>query len=220
VFHPNVGIRQEEPDRPDEKRRDILVLGGSVIDEMRAGFKRLDKRPGDGVRLHVAARVAHTTLDSRRKHQWLEDLGYDEVLVYHGISDCKYDNMPAEFFDDEYSTYPFYQAVTALFRHPEVDWFVLPYTLEFASIQVRHKQRVRWTQPTARAYPDWSIHWKEVKSARTFRRNLESLAERSRGLGQTVHLASFASYIPPDYTDERFKTGELDYASPRLPAAV
>ena len=220
VFYPNVGICREEANRPDETHRDILVLGGSVVDEMRDGFTRLERRLGDDIRLHVAGRIAHTTLDSRRKHEWLEDLGYDDVLVYHGINDCKYDNMPAELFDDGYSVYPFYQAVTALLRHPEADWFALPYTLEFAWIQARHLKRVKWTKPTASAREEWWIHGSDVKSARTFRSNLEDLVERSRRLGQTVHLATFASYIPPDYTDEKFLAGELDYDSPRLPAAI
>jgi len=61
VFYPNVGICREEANRPDETHRDILVLGGSVVDEMRDGFTRLERRLGDDIRLHVAGRIAHTT---------------------------------------------------------------------------------------------------------------------------------------------------------------
>ncbi len=113
VFYPTVRTARMESHRPDAAHRDILVLGGSVLDEMRDGFAALSIRKGGNLRFEVAAQVAHTTLDSRRKYQMLENLPYNEVLIYHAINDCKYDNVPDKLFDDEYTAYPFYRLTSA-----------------------------------------------------------------------------------------------------------
>jgi hypothetical protein len=220
VFYPNVERLRSEVNRPDEDHLDILLLGGSVVDEMRDGFRFLGERAGDSLRFHVAARVAHTTLDSRRKYRLLQDLPYDELLVYHGINDCKYNSVPDQLFDDEYSAYPFYKSTAALLRERRIDWLTLPYTLRFAWIQARHVEGREWDKPVVTALPEWTQHGTDVKTARTFRLNLEEILGRSQQAGQTVHLATFASYIPQDYTEERFRAGELDYANPRLRVEV
>lgn len=220
VFYPNVQLLRAENNLPEPTRRDILVLGGSVIDEGRPALAALDERLGPGVRLHVGARVAHTSLDSRRKSLWLSDLPYDEILIYHGINDCKYDNMPEELFDDEYSAYPFYKAFSALAQHPEIDRVLLPYTLHFLWIQVTSARLRPWRKPTIAAEKHWVKHGADIKSAATFRENLETIVHDARQRAQTVHLATFAYYIPEDYSYERFEKGELDYRRPYLPVEI
>lgn len=220
VFYPNVEILQRPENLPDDEHRDILVLGGSVIDEMRDDFERLETRLGPDVRLHVGGRVAHTTLDSRRKTEWLDHLDYDELLIYHGINDCKYNNMPAEMFDEGYSAYPFYKMTTAVLRHRELDWCVLPYTLEFAWIKLWQFRGQDWRRPTVRSRVEWREEGADIKSARTVRKNLVQIIERAQRKEQIVHLATFAYYLPDDYTDQKFLAGELDYHQPRVAAAV
>ncbi len=70
------------------------------------------------------------------------------------------------------------------------------------------------------ARPEWQTYGSNIKSARTFRQNIEDIVRRAQQHGQTVHLATFASYIPKDYTYEKFRAGKLDYANPRLPVEV
>lgn len=220
VFYPNVEILRQEARRPDEAHRDILVLSGSVVDWLRKEFRYLAERDSDSTRFHIAARVAHTTLDSRRKYELLRDLPYDEVLVYHGINDCKYNSVPDTLFDDEYSAYPFYRATSALLRDPWIDWLALPYTLRFVWIQARHVEGREWDTPVVTAQPAWMSHGATVKTARTFRRNLEEILRQTQEDGRPVHLATLAYYIPDDYTEERFRAGELDYANPLLRVEV
>lgn len=220
VFYRDLEELRKEENLPLSGVRDILVLGGSVIHEMRPQLKRLEGELGHRIRLHVAARVAHTSLDSKRKYRELESLSYDEVLIYEGINDCKYDNIPDELFDAEYTAYPFYASVAALYRHHERKWFALPFTLDFLRIQYRFVGAQRFTTPTRWAVPAWHKFGAEVKSAGTYRQNLEEILQRAEQRGQRVTLATFANYIPDDYTEERFSAKTLDYASYRLSARV
>jgi hypothetical protein len=220
VFYPTVRTARLESHHPDPTHRDILVLGGSVLDEMRDGFEALSVRKAGNLRFEVAAQVAHTTLDSRRKYQMLENLPYDEVLIYDSINDCKYNNVPAKLFDDEYTAYPFYKLTSALLRHPEVNYVLLPYTLYFAWVDLRDIGKKEWQRPVVVARPKWVAYGSNIKSARTFRQNLEEIVRRAQQHGQTVHLATFASYIPQNYTEEKFRAGKLDYANPRLRVGV
>ena len=220
VFYPTVRDARLESHRPDPSHRDILVLGGSVLDEMRDGFADLSARKGGNLRFEVAAQVAHTTLDSRRKYQMLEDLPYDEVLLYDAINDCKYNSVPAKLFDDEYTAYPFYKLTSALLHHPEVKYAVLPYTLYFAWVNLREIGKNEWQKPVVIARRNWIRFGSNIKSAQTFRQNLDDIVRRAQLHGQTVHLLTFASYIPQDYTEEKFRAGKLDYAHPRLRVAV
>lgn len=220
VFYPNLEILRQENNRPDPTHKDILVLGGSVVDEMRDDFKSLGERKGGNLRFHVAGRVAHTTLDNKRKYEMLEDLPYDEILVYHGINDCKYNSVPNHLFDDGYTAYPFYQASSIFLRDKVIDWFALPYTLRFAWVQYRNLDPQEWRLPVVTAHPHWKKYGSDIKSARTFRRNLEEIIKRAQRNGQPVHLATFASHIPENYTYEKFRTGQLDYNNPRLRMGV
>lgn len=220
VFYPSVRDARLESHRPTPDHRDILVLGASVLDEMRDGFADLSMRKGGNLRFEVVAQVAQTSLDSRRKYQMLEDLPYDEVLIYDGLNDCKYNNVPDKWFDDEYSAYPYYKLTSALLRHPEVKYVVLPYTLHFAWVDLTQLGRNEWQNPVVIARPKWVAYGSDIKSARTFRQNLEDVVRRAQSRGQTVHLLTVATYIPQDYTEEKFVAGKLDYAHPRLRVAV
>jgi hypothetical protein len=219
VFYPNVGHLLNEEFHPDPEHRDILVLGASVIEEMRPDFEALQRRVGGAVRFHMAAREAHTSLDSRRKAEWLEDLPYDEIFVYHGLNDCKYNSVPPELFDDLYSAYPFYAATAALLRHREVAWLVSPYTLELVWIKWGLRGSF-WRKPILGARPEWRDHGSDLKTTETFRRNMEEIVRRSERQDKIVHLSAFGYYLPPGYTDEKYQAGEFDYAGNRLTVAV
>jgi hypothetical protein len=220
VFYRDIEDLRRESQRPDPAHRDILVLGGSVVDEMRGGFEDLSKRMAGNTRFHVAARVAHTTLDSRRKYRLLEDLPYDEILIYDAINDCKYNSVPDGLFDDEYTAYPYYKLTAALLSHKELDYVVLPYTLYFAWIELLEGGVPKRQLPVATARPEWQVYGSKIKSARTYRQNLEDIVERAGQRGRIVHLATFASFIPENYTEERFRAGQLGYATPRLRVGV
>ena len=220
VFYPNLASLSRPKNPPTTDRRDLLVLGGSVIDEMREDFEDLAAPILGEVRFHVGARVAHTTLDSRRKTERLAAVPYDEILIYHGINDCKYNSVPAPLFDEDYSAYPFYKATKALLRHSEIDWLAFPFTLRFAWIRVTSIGDQKWRRPVVRARPEWRPHGRTIKTASTFRGNLESILEQAFTRQQTVHLTTFASFIPADYTLERFEAGALPYKDPRLPVEV
>ena len=135
-------------------------------------------------------------------------------------NDCKYNSVPDDLFDDDYSAYPYYRATAALARHGEIRWLALPFTVHYAWIKVRHSGGRRTDKPIITARPQWLEHGADVKSARTFRQNLEDVVTRARQNGQQVHLATFGWYIPEDYTEERFQAGELDYADPYLRIGV
>jgi hypothetical protein len=51
----------------------------------------------------------------------------------------------------------------------------------------------------------------EIKTVRAFERNLTNLVDLAREREQTVVLMTFCSYLPENYTLERFEERALDY---------
>ena len=61
---------------------------------------------------------------------------------------------------------------------------------------------------------------REVRTREPFRRNLEALAALAHDRGERVLLTTYASYIPPDYSEEKFAARELDYVLYTAPIAL
>ena len=83
----------------------ILLLGGSVLYKNANILQELGY--SHSFNFYNAAFIAHTTRDSLHKYQYLdrEKLKFDYVIFYHGINDVRLNNIPKQFYKENYSHY-------------------------------------------------------------------------------------------------------------------
>ena len=215
------GLRRE-PVQREAGRINILLLGGSVLYQnwgrvgefLEAELKEVCKPVH--VRVVNLARTAHSSLDSLIKYRLLEDSRFDLVFVYHGINETRNNNVPPELFRDDYSHTEFYADIAVPEAHPESAFFRLPAVLHrmYNNFMVTSGLR---QQLGMREHDKWVEYGCDIKTDRPFRHNLNEMAEIARQRGETLILSTFAIHIPPDYSLEKFKAQELDYAGHRSP---
>jgi lysophospholipase L1-like esterase len=196
--------------KPGDGRLDVLLLGASVLEQMTEPLEReLKQRYGDNVRLYNLSKSAHTTRDSRQKFSRLKDKQFDLIVVYHGINDVRMNCVPRAEYRDDYSHCAWYASFAQ--------------KLKYGAISVRGvaadlKTSIGLGPPDVenRKYGG------DVKTAAAFRANLEAIVSSARERKIPVVLMTFATYLPPDYTKERFQAGKLDYGEGRfkLPTEV
>jgi len=211
AFYPE--LRDAKQSRTNDQRYDLLLLGASALNfASRSITERLERELERPVRVHNIALPSHSTLDSLYKYQSIpDDRRFDLVVVYHGINDVRANNVPAEFFQADYSHYSWYAAVNALFEHPEHRFVNFPYTLRVLSLSVTELIGLRLVVPQHVPRDEWLEFGAEVKTSAPFRSNLEGILELSRERGERLAIMSFATFVPPDYSEKKFKAGELAY---------
>ena len=113
-FYPDVhdsGLSAAEI-KPDDDYFDVLVLGGSVMDQAANILEeQLRKRVGDRLRYFNIAEAAHTSRDSYLKFQLFSDRQFDLVVVYNGINDVAMNNVSQQMFRDDYTHCFWYAAM-------------------------------------------------------------------------------------------------------------
>ena len=211
------GIDEVAPHHGDSSF-DVLLLGASVLHQKCGDIaprlrERLAQKLGRPVRVINYSFPGRTTAESRAKYARLEDRRFDLVLVYHAINDAFLNNCSPSEFRTDYKHIPHFAQVMALNRHPEVSWFVLPYTIEFAAIAVGN----RWGITRG----PWKLEYgSNLRTPPYFEANLEAIAEVAERRGDPLLLATFAYHLPANYTEEAFKARKLDYAKHACPAAT
>lgn len=213
---------REHPIKREPGRINILLLGGSVLYKNwgRVGefLERELNKACQPIHVRVVnlARTAHSSLDSLIKYRLLEDSQFDLVFVYHGINETRNNNVPPELFRDDYSHTEFYADIAVPEAHPESDWFRLPTVLHRMYNRFLIEAGLR-EQLGMREHEKWVEYGCDIKTDRPFQKNLEEMAAIAKRRGETLILSTFAIHIPPDYSLEKFKAGELDYSGHRSP---
>lgn len=196
---------------PDDDRLDVLLLGASVLEQMTEPLEgELKQRYGDNVRLYNLSKSAHTTRDSRQKLDRLKDKHFDIIVVYHGINDVRMNCVPKDEYRDDYSHCAWYASFRQRLKAGAISLKGVAAGLNKGSIGL--------------GTPDDKDrqYGHEIKTAAAFRANLEAIVTSARDRGIPVVLMTFATYLPSDYTEERFRAGQLDYGPGRfkLPTEV
>ena len=216
TFYPGLKeISQEVITREDEYF-DILLLGGSVLyeedgDVEQILLEKLTYATKQKIRIFNLSVRAHTSLDSYLKYQHLQGQFFDLVIFYHGVNDLRANNIPPDLYRDDYSHFSWYQRIYELDRHPELNFLTFPYT--FVSLKLRLGEYFGSSThaPINEPLENWLIYGKDLKTAPAFEKNLRGVLALAAQKGDPVLLMSFASYLPEDYTRERFDEGLLDY---------
>ncbi len=222
VFYPELAQLPEEGVSDRDEVFDLALLGASVLHpnfgdvSARIGSTAaaLGSRP---VRVFNLAMPSQTSLDSRFKRLETARDRFDLVLVYHGINDVRANACPPELFRDDYSHWSWYRYLSSYRRHREdLRWLMLPFTLE----RLRHDLAIAvdpgGVVPHDRPPREWFGYAADVRTAGPFRRNVEDVVERSG----RVLLVTFAWYVAPGYSEERFLAGELDYGRHTSPVEL
>jgi hypothetical protein len=204
----------------DGRTFDVLLLGGSVLhpcfgDVAERLAARLQERLGRPVRVANLAGCGRTSADSRSKYEHLGPRHFDLVVFYHGINDVFINNCPPGAFESDYGHVCHIAQARALDRHPELSWFCLPYTLEYASLNIRDRWRL-----SGSPRHDWMIYGNDLRTPPSFEANLQAVADRAAARGEPLLLMTFAYHIPPDYTEEAFAAKALDYDRHLAPVSM
>jgi hypothetical protein len=164
------------------------------------------------VRVFNLARAGQNSLDSYCKYRRLPDHAFDAVVVYHGINDVRANACPPDVFRDDYSQSVWYRVLAA--REPPLDdplatpgegVLVLPTALHYALLAVAEQAGWIDTLPPETPREEWLDEGRDVKTGRTFRRNIQGIITRARARHEPVLLATFATWmdgLPPEAAED------------------
>ncbi len=184
----------------DDDRLDILLLGGSVMEQTGPFFKRyFAAHPELNGTAHMVARAAHNSRDSALKYTRIADKPFDYVLVYNGINDVPMNYIPDDRFDLGY-------------RH--CSWFgALERRLEAGRLQLMDPITDTMQRYAVRSRPDEDMYpyGAKIKTPPALKQNLGEIVDLARKAGSTPVLMTFGHYIEPGYDRESFLAGKYSY---------
>ena len=214
-FYKDLGPVRNQTLSPDDGYFDILLLGGSVMSKFYPVARILDEQLNyqatQPTRMHNLAYPAHTSRDSLYKYQELKDKHFDLVILYHGINETRSNNCPPQVFKQDYSHHAWYRFVQQTRRHAELPYTILPYTLHFLWITLQETLGSAELVSFRRVRPEWRHYGADIKTAASYRDNLVAILELAEEKAEPVLLLTFAYYIAPGYTLEKFAAKQLDY---------
>ncbi|MHC5211398.1 MAG: hypothetical protein ACYTG2_11820 [Planctomycetota bacterium] len=213
IFHGEIATVETAAPKPADGV-DVLLLGASVVDPRwsQVGVRlalRLEQELGGGapgatprVRVFNIARAGQNSLDSLYKYRRLAGHDFDAVVVYHGINDVRANACPEEVFRDDYSQYVWYRVLAA--REPSPDEplarpgdspLVLPTALRYAGLAVAEQAGWVTTLPPETPREEWLDEGAEIKTGRTFRRNIQGLITLANDGDVPILLAGFTTWM-------------------------
>lgn len=216
AYYPELNrVDAGQPTRGDEYY-DILLLGGSTLHKDSGSVQRVlwEQLVYNGlrkVRIFNLAMPAHTSRDSWLKYAALGKARFDLVIVYDGLNEARANNVPPELFQEDYGHYSWYEIVNALAPYHGTASFALPYTLRYLVIRIHQTLMSDRYVPTDRPRPDWIHHGEDLRSAASFKHNLDAILSLALKRADRVVLMTFALHVPKDYSLEAFRAKRLDY---------
>lgn len=222
AFYPELQEANRAHPTRDDGYEDILMLGGSTLHRDWGAIEkvlaeRLAFAGHRRVRLHNLAREAHTSRDSRLKYEALPRARFDLVLFYDGINEARANNVPPQLFREDYGHYSWYRIVNAMAPYHGRARLALPMTGRLLATSAGMALHPGGYVPTAWPRQDWLRYGADLRSAVSFRRNLERVLSLAAERGDPVLLLTFATYVPRNYEKIEFKRGHLDYGTHAIP---
>ena len=226
-FYPNMrdsGVLEAKLGEGDG-HLDVLMLGGSVLEDKFGTIEphlreQLAEAMGRPVRTFNLGRLALSTLDSRNKYRLLGERQFDLVLLYHGINEVRMNNCPPEMFREDYTHSAWYVRINRLEDNWAMPVLTFPYTIEYTALHVLGNKRLEFYLPRHRPKRQWMKYGSRIRTDVPFRRNVEAILARAGRKREPVLLMTFASYVPADYSLEKFMAKELDYGKHGSPLEI
>lgn len=222
----------------DTSQIKVLVLGGSAVTanlycDLDFELKwqlRNNQFNERAISVYNLAEIAHTSFDSRFKREFLSGLKFDYTFIYDGFNDCRANNIPSHYFQEDYSHFTYYKEVLLYQKYIPKHISILPYTFHFIQYALRKKLLPQPHVPEH--YDPWDIsnvekntlYWEEgknIKSLKSFKKNLDEIYTTNQNIsGQHLILSTYANYTPENYSLQKFNQKELDYREQRWPAEI
>lgn len=202
VYYPELwtskALPVEEP--MTDATLDVLLLGGSVLQQMTeplaAALQHSCRRT---VRIYNVSVSAHTTRDSWLKYQRLSERPFDLILIYHGINDARMNCVSRQDYRDDYSHCGWYFSVEQRLKAGAMSVTGLSAAI--------HQGKI----PNGPLEASERRLGRTIKTEAAFRLNVGSILNEAKAKQTPVLLMTFATYLAPDYSAERFLSDSLDY---------
>jgi hypothetical protein len=193
---------------PDDGYYDVLLLGGSVLEQTAPAIEQSLRRELEGrVRLFNLARAAHTSRDSYFKSQRLAGKPLDLVIYYDGINDARMNCCPDDVYRDDYRHFSWYDSLETRLAAG---------TVSVSDILRSSLNRGTLSFEIAPGR-EFSNH---VKTAKAYRQNAEAVADSvDHGNGRLL-MMTFAYLLPQNYTPEAFRAHQLGYGRGKYDVGV
>jgi hypothetical protein len=201
-YYTNLDPIREKVIKSDDDVFDVLILGGSVVSTPWSNLEaRLDtilkKQYKDKkFAFYNIAGAGHTSLDNYLKYKLLEEERFDLVVYYEAINENRANNIPAKDFREDYSHIKWYNDIHLLRAHPEINYTVVPYlvdrTVQYFRDKIRHKIYIS----QEKVDPDYAVYGSDIKTADSYRKNIDGLIQTAKTRGDRLVLMSYATYFP------------------------
>ncbi|MCE7064479.1 hypothetical protein [Dyadobacter sp. CY326] len=183
--------------------RNILILGGSVVNthwsrlEMR--LDTLFQRAYPEIRkfnFYNVAMPGHNSLDNLIKYKLLRHQKFDLVIYYEAINENRANNITADRFRGDYGHIKWYDEISLLVSHPEMNITIMPYAIHLLYRSVRDKVSNRLYISNDQVDPNYARFGKDIKTASTYYNNIKDIASLASQKHDPLLLVKYASYFP------------------------
>jgi hypothetical protein len=219
-------IRQVPVSQNDDKF-DILILGGSAMSiefglSINKALDSLLDQPANGrkVQLFNAATPAHTSLDNLNKYRLLGKQRFDLVIYYEAINETRANNIPKQYFLDDYRHILWYYDLNLVKRHPEINWTVLPFIAHKSFNLVIDKLKGKKFMEFQSVNPDYVKFGKEIKTEKPYHHNVDQIVIEAQKRKEKIMLMTYALYVPPSVRGNGGYTDYRDFAGCPAPSPL
>lgn len=218
-YYPQVRPIQQAAFSNRDSILDVLILScsvlhqdwGDIINEMQKQMKL--PAPYQSMRVYNASGVGHGSRDNRSKYALLKDKPFDVVIYYDAINDARLNNCPPAVFKSDYTHYTWYEQISTIQKHGEINITVLPYLAEELVHTLKHLLAKGQYIPVHYSLsPDWLMYGNTYKSLPSYTDNLQSVVAQAQEAHSRFLYISFLYHSPKNYSLQNFRSKTLDYS--------
>lgn len=200
-----------------KKDWNILLLGASVLNPAWGSVEKelsilLEKELTRPFQIHNFGMPSHTTRDSLIKYSINKDKYFDKIFVYHGINEVRMNNYPNKFYRTDYSHVIWYRSVNIFRDYSKINFLGSPYVFN----QLCNKTIFNQDESD---FENLNFG-NEIKTENAIENNLNDLVKLVGTKRDNLIFSTFASFVPENYTKEKFHNKNLDYGKHSLPIEV
>ena len=208
-YYPNLFKARNAEIVESDRTLDVLLLGASVLEQVAPVFERmLSESTTRPVRVFALSTSAHTSRDSYFKFMQLKHQPFDLVVVYNGINDVRMNCVADELYQADYTHCRHYRSINR--------------ASEAGALSIKGTALDRMDQWIGldELIPERIDFGDSIKTPPAYRANLEGIINEASARPARVVLMTFAIWIPPEYSEERFLEGTLNYGEGRYQIPV
>ena len=196
-FYPELESVNSFPKNNKKHEFNVLLLGASVIKNDWSNTEELlrlkiGKSTSKDVRIQNLSELGHSSLDSLYKYQYLENVNFDLVIYYHGINELRANNIPEKFFKKDYSHYAWYKLINIYLKKQRINSIIFPRIINLLIYNINEKISPTPTVPIHIPKEEWMKFGSNIKTARTFRNNIQDIIDISKKKKEKLIIMTFA----------------------------